>query len=104
MEHPPPEIDLLSAERDQFRDAQAVPVRQQDHGRVAVPVTSPLRGGLTESVDLGRSEVLAVARGGVRALAWRSDFRHRWVQLSRKQWLAPVAGQAVTPCRFSLLV
>ena len=104
MEHPLPEVDLLPPQRDQLRDPQAVPVRQQDHGRVAGPVASPLRGGLAESVHLGRGEVLPAARGGVRSLAGRGGLGHRWARLSRKWWLAAVAGRAANPCRSGPLV
>jgi hypothetical protein len=40
------EVDLIPTQRHQFRNAQPVPIGDQDHGRVAMPVAAALAGRL----------------------------------------------------------
>lgn len=65
MQQPLPQIQLLAAQADQFRDAQPVPVGEQDHRGVAVAMASePLRRG-DQPVDFRRRQVLPAAALGV---------------------------------------
>jgi hypothetical protein len=59
------EVHLAPLERDELAHAKPVPVGEQEHGRVAVPVASALARRRNEPLDLGLDQVLAGAAGGV---------------------------------------
>ena len=55
------EVDLLPAHRDELRDAQPMPVGEEDERPIARTVAADLARGLQELLDLRRREILAGA-------------------------------------------
>src|SRR4051812_15434076 len=45
-------VDLIPAQRAEFRRAEAMPIRDQDHRRIAVPVPAAIACGFPEQLDL----------------------------------------------------
>ena len=65
------EVNLIPAQAADFRSAKPVPVRNQDHGSVAMAIAGSLAGGLLEPLDLPFGQVfpgleLGALRGTVR--------------------------------------
>jgi hypothetical protein len=52
---------IQSLQIAQFGGRQAVPVTDQDHGRVSMAIPACLPGGRHQALDLGRRQVLADA-------------------------------------------
>ena len=60
VHHAMREIDLIPSQRAQLADAEPVPERDQDHGRIAQPVAPlALLGRRDQPLDLLRRQVLA---------------------------------------------
>jgi hypothetical protein len=70
------EVHLVPAQRDELRDAQSVPIGDENERAIARTVAAEFAGGLQEFVDLVRGQILALAPRGVR-LARRRDRRAR---------------------------
>ena len=51
------EVNLIPAQAADFRSAQPVPVRNQDHGSVAMAIAGSLAGSLLEPLDLPFGQV-----------------------------------------------
>lgn len=66
VEHSPREVHLIPAQRDEFRHPQAVPVREEDEGGVAVAVAPPPLRRLHQEFHLALGEVFAAAAVAVR--------------------------------------
>jgi hypothetical protein len=47
-----------------------MPISDQDHGGIAVPIPAAASGGLLEALDLGDREIFAGAYLAVSAAAW----------------------------------
>jgi hypothetical protein len=67
------ELNLIPSEAAHFRGAQPVPISQEDHGGVAVPIAGSLPGSVLKPLylfsvrySLGRSSELGALRGTVR--------------------------------------
>jgi hypothetical protein len=56
---------IQSLQIAQFGGRQAVPVTDQDHGRVSMAIPACLPGGRHQALDLGRRQVLADANWGI---------------------------------------
>ena len=65
------EVDGIPAQRDELGRPQAVPIRDQHHGGVAVAM-AVLPGGSDQAGDLGVGQVLARADLGVALAARRA--------------------------------
>ena len=50
-------LDLLPLQVADLRGSQAVPIGDQDHGRVAMPVTAILAGTVHQPLDLALGEI-----------------------------------------------
>ena len=72
MQQPLAQIDLLAPQADQFRDAQPMPVGDQDHRGVPVAMASEPLGRGDQPVDLGRGQVLPAAALGIGLFGRRS--------------------------------
>ena len=81
MQKPLTQIDLLASQADQFRNAQSMPVGDQNHRGVPVTMASEPPGRGDQPVDLGRGQ----ARPGRPALAAWAAVN---VRLSRKRSVA----------------
>jgi hypothetical protein len=66
MEVPSFKLDLIPPKSNHFRHPQAVPVSQQDHAGIPLPVSSTPRCGLQELRNLGRRKVLPRTQFSVR--------------------------------------
>src|SRR5690242_19921628 len=72
MEQPLFEIDLIPAQRHNFRNAKAMAIRHLDHRCVAGPVPSDATRCLDRLLDFARCQVLSSAPLRVRnSLRWR---------------------------------
>ena len=65
-----PQLDLIPAQVNQFGGAQALPIGDQDHGRVTLTPAVAL-GCLQQALDLGLGQILASAQFSVRFSSWR---------------------------------
>jgi hypothetical protein len=72
MQKPLTQIDLLAPQADQFRDAQSMPVGDQNHRGVPVTMAPELSGRGDQPVDLGRGQVLPAAALGIGLFGRRS--------------------------------
>ena len=61
LQKPLAEVHLIPRQRAEFANPQAVPIRDQDHGRIPVAVAAPLLGRAYQRLDLGGRQVLARA-------------------------------------------
>jgi len=97
-------IQLLASQSDQFRDAEPVPVSEQNHCGVALTVAPepPRRGD--QPIDLCRCQVFPAAPVGVWNLgrgAHCADFPEKDVWRELRRWAesqaAPHIGSAYFP-------
>jgi len=72
MQKPLMQIDLLASQADQFRNAQSMPVGDQNHRGVPVAMASEPPGRDDEPVNLGRGQVLPAAALGIGLFGRRS--------------------------------
>src|SRR5208337_4673422 len=84
------EIDLLPAHRHELRDAQPVPVGEEDERPIARTVAAHLARGLQELLDLRRREILTGAPIKIRLSPW-GDRRGGGRSRSRL-WCLPIAS------------
>jgi hypothetical protein len=70
MQEALPQINLLAPQSDQFRDAEPVPIREQDHCGITLTVASETLGRGDQPVDFRRRQVFAAAPFGVGNLGW----------------------------------
>ena len=68
-----PEVDLVPAERNQFRHAQAVAISQLDHGGIPVPMPPEAFGHAYESLDFCGRQIFTASPMRIGALAWWWD-------------------------------
>jgi hypothetical protein len=59
------EVNLIPPQAADFRGAQPVPVRNQDHGSVAMAIAGSLAGGLLEPLDLPFGQVFPGPEFGI---------------------------------------
>lgn len=104
MQQPLPQIQLLAPQADQFRDAEPVPVGEQDHGGIALTVTSDPLCRCDQPVDFRRRQMLPASPIGVGDLGRRphgTNFPENdvWHDLRRRAvtQAAPWAGAAYLP-------
>jgi hypothetical protein len=82
LQKPLAEVHLIPRQRAEFANPQAVPIRDQDHGRVPVAVAAPPFGRGDQRLDLSGGQVLA--RASLRAAlssrwrCWFADNPERW--------------------------
>ena len=72
MQKPLTQIHLVASQADQFRNAQSMPVGDQNHRGVPVTMAPELSGCGNQPVDLGRCQVLAAAALGIGLFGRRS--------------------------------
>jgi len=65
VQEPLAKIRLIPAQRTKLADAQAVPIGEEDHRRVAVAVASSLPRRGDQRLDLGRRQIFARAQRGI---------------------------------------
>jgi len=63
------EVNLIPPQAAQFRGTKSVPVCDQDHGGVTVPVAGPLASGFLQPFDLLFGEVFPRPKLGIGAPA-----------------------------------
>jgi hypothetical protein len=64
------QINLLAPQPDQFRDAEPVPISEQDHCGIALTVASEMLGRGNQPVDFCRCQMLPASPIGVGNLGW----------------------------------
>lgn len=64
------EVDLVPAEADKFAHSQPVPVGDEDHGAVPLPMPAGFPRRIANELDLGLGEVLAGTKLCVRSFTW----------------------------------
>src|SRR4051812_10748580 len=64
-------VDLIPAQRAEFRRAEAMPICDQDHCCIAVPVPAAITCGFPEQLDLFLGQVLARPPRSVWLPCWR---------------------------------
>ena len=65
------QIRLLAPQGEQLRDAQAMPIGQEDHGGVGVAVTTESLGGGDQSIDfIARKRAIPVLVRGFADRRW----------------------------------
>ena len=83
------EVNLIPPEAADFRSAQSVPVRNQDHGSVAMAIAGSLAGSLLEPLDLPFGQVFPGPELGYRGVCG---------ELSGLRWLRRPACGRILPC------
>src|SRR5215472_9002285 len=59
LQSPGFEVDLIPAQRHEFANAQPVPICDQDHGGVSMPVAAALACRIAQQVNLTFGQILA---------------------------------------------
>ena len=71
MEQTACEIDLAPFESAKLADAQAVPIGDQDHRRIAMAIATALASRGHQRLDLGRRQIFARPAIDVAPSTWR---------------------------------
>jgi len=65
VQSPAVEFDLIPAEAAYLRGTQPVPVREQDHGGITVPIAGSLAGSFLEPLNLLFEQILPLPKLGI---------------------------------------